>query len=356
MRKRTGLLLVAAAALVGGLGAEVLVRALGIGPIPQATNEGKLTRPCDDPRIRYENSPGASMSLRYRNRSGALLREVVANINEQGLRGPVVEIERTRDALRIACLGDSQTFGLGVGDEESWPAVLGSTLRAGGGAPAVEVLNFGVPGYESEQELAQLEARVIAFDPDLVLLGFFMNDSVIGDTDRARAQAAYSGLIRTLAPGDRPGFLPWLRQRSKLVGLAADWLFRRMVMRDWKDGRERYFQEDFEGWVRARAALRRAREVVEGRGGQFVVLLVPLLMSEGDEILSTGPYRTVAAFCRAEGIRCYDPEPLFAGLDVDRMRVHPRDLHSTAEANRIIGEGCARWLAEQGLLQRRSDR
>jgi hypothetical protein len=40
-------------------------------------------------------------------------------------------------------------------------------------------------------------------------------------------------------------------------------------------------------------------------------------------------------------------------MEVDRMRVHPRDLHSTAEGHRIIALGLADWLQEQGLLEPR---
>lgn len=351
MRTRSKVLVALAAALVGVVGAEVLVRALGIGPIPQATNEGTLTRPHADPRIRYENRPGGSMRLRYKSRSGALLREVVASVNAQGFRGPLVETERTEGTLRIACVGDSQTFGLGVGDEESWPAVLETTLRAEDAASPVEVLNCGVAGYEIEQEVASLEERVHAFESDLVILGFFMNDTLVPGTAIDPPGETEARLSRILAPGRRPGFVPWLRQRSKIVDLGADWLFRRLVMRNWIDDRDLLFRDDFEGWIRTREALRRARAGTESRGGGFVVLLVPLLMKEGDEILTSSPYRTVSAFCRSEGILFYDPEPLFAGLDVDRMRVHPRDLHSTAEADRIIGQGLARWLKEKGLVQ-----
>lgn len=49
--------------------------------------------------------------------------------------------------LRLACFGDSFTFGSEVGDEDCWPA------RLEAGAPALEVLNLGVPGYGTDQAL-----------------------------------------------------------------------------------------------------------------------------------------------------------------------------------------------------------
>jgi hypothetical protein len=40
-------------------------------------------------------------------------------------------------------------------------------------------------------------------------------------------------------------------------------------MRRWIGERELLFADDFVGWRRAQAALLRAREVVEGRGGRL---------------------------------------------------------------------------------------
>jgi hypothetical protein len=240
-----------------------------------------------------------------------------------------------------------------VADDEPWPAVLSATLAARSEDRRVEVLNCGVAGYETEQEVAQLEERIGAFDPDLVLLGFFMNDTVLPNAVIQQPDGLSSRWIKILAPSRKPQLLPWLRRHLRTVDLGADWLFRRLVMRRWIGERELLFADDFVGWRRAQAAILRAREVVEGRGGRFVLLLVPLLMTEGDEILTTSPYRKVSAFCRAQDIRYYDPEPLFAGMEVDRMRVHPRDLHSTAEGHRIIALGLADWLQEQGLLEPR---
>jgi hypothetical protein len=58
----------------------------------------------------------------------------------------------------------------------------------------------------------------------------------------------------------------------------------------------------------------------------------------------------VSAFCSAHAIAHYDPEPLFSGRDLDELRVHPRDMHTSAEGNRIIAGGLADWLTEHASL------
>ena len=40
----------------------------------------------------------------------------------------------------------------------------------------VEVLNFGVPGYNLDQEIEVLRTRALELDPDVVVIAFCLND------------------------------------------------------------------------------------------------------------------------------------------------------------------------------------
>jgi len=85
--------------------------------------------------------------------------------------------------LRIACVGDSWTFGMNVDQDRTYPSRLAADLGASGAR--AEVLNFGVLGYSSFQGRRLLERRVLELDPDVVAIGFGMNDSeVAGYRDR----------------------------------------------------------------------------------------------------------------------------------------------------------------------------
>src|SRR5262249_26619682 len=92
---------------------------------------------------------------------------------------------RRAGALRVACVGDSWTFGMNVDQERTYPSRLVARLRDAGAAPAVDVQNFGVLGYSSFQGLQLLRSRVLDQHPDVVPIGFGMNDSeVAGYRDR----------------------------------------------------------------------------------------------------------------------------------------------------------------------------
>jgi len=93
------------------------------------------------------------------------------NQNSRGVRGA-----REHDAIaeagtrRIVTLGDSFTWGFGVADDETYSARLEALL------PATEVINLGVNGYGTDQQVLSWEREGVSYHPDVVVLGFFIHD------------------------------------------------------------------------------------------------------------------------------------------------------------------------------------
>ncbi len=91
-------------------------------------------------------------------------------VNADGFRGPAVPRSKAPGTLRIATLGDSSTFGVGVHAHETWTARLGAELSALG-VPN-EVINAGVEGYTITQGIGRYKSRVRPFRPDVVIAAF----------------------------------------------------------------------------------------------------------------------------------------------------------------------------------------
>lgn len=93
-------------------------------------------------------------------------------IGAHGFRyGPLAE-EKPAGAWRAFAVGDSQTYGAGVGAAEAWPAVAEAWLRGRTGRQGddLQLINAGNSGYGSLQALRMIEARLMPYDPDLVIV------------------------------------------------------------------------------------------------------------------------------------------------------------------------------------------
>ncbi|MEM8710113.1 MAG: SGNH/GDSL hydrolase family protein [Planctomycetota bacterium] len=138
-----------------------------------------------------------------------------AEINGLGLRGHEPRPEADGDqGLRIVCLGDSFTFGWGVEDDETFPVLVEEQLRSQVDVP-VDVINCGLPGYNTYQELQLYRKLMSPLKPDFVVVAWYMND----------LDPLSFGTTGTLAPLDHPlagtALLDyWSRNLSrKLIGL-----------------------------------------------------------------------------------------------------------------------------------------
>jgi len=96
--------------------------------------------------------------------------------NSMGWRDHEFTLEKPPDTIRIAALGDSVTFGWLIGMEDTIPKALETVLNQFSKGPRFEVMNFGIPGYNTAMEHEVLAARALAFKPDVVVLQFEIND------------------------------------------------------------------------------------------------------------------------------------------------------------------------------------
>src|SRR5260221_4227037 len=340
MRLRRRILITCLATLLGLAVAEAFARRLDPRKPPLTEGDPLPLQPSSDPRIRVENRPGASMLLRFFERDGRTVREVVAKINDLGFRGPLVEREKPAGVFRIVVIGDSQTFGIGVAEGESWPAVLERTLAARVRGSRIEVMNCAVAGYDAEQSAAALESRWLAYAPDLVLLGYFVNDPALPDV-RSEPQLGPSRWLMPIVRPDRRGITGWLRNRSALVDFVLDGIYRRLRVREWALGAGALHTDECEGWARTRAALARERDLCAGRGAGFGVVLLPFLVRWNGGLITTEPYLRVSSFCAANGITSLALDPAFAGPEPERLLVHERDPHSGSQAHLVDGDARA---------------
>lgn len=96
-------------------------------------------------------------------------------INQLGLRGPEVAVRKPAGVVRILVLGDSFAFGMGVDEPHLFTTQLERSLEAETSSD-FEVVNLGVLGYATDQELILFQELGVRLSPDLVILLMCDND------------------------------------------------------------------------------------------------------------------------------------------------------------------------------------
>ena len=293
-----------------------------------------------NPRLRYELRPGAVAAA-----------EVAYRVNADGLRGPERPREKPSGRRRVAVLGDSIAFGYWVEDEDAFPRQL-ERLLGGDGSPGtpVDVLNFGVPGYNLEQETEVLRSSALDFAPDAVVLALCLNDLEGEDSyeygltmDRSARRARFPGRLFDGLLGhsrlfawieyrlaERDARRQFVRARNPMPGP----LYAEAVSQQREALRARFFTI---------AALLRDAGGVPG-----LVAVFPTFGERFDRYPHRELHAAATAVAREAGLPAVDLLECFQAYDFRAARVdvvHPSPLGHRVAAHAIAEALCARGVA-----------
>jgi len=343
-------------------GAEFALRLSGYDPRAEALNgRVQLVRSSQTPGRGYELVPCASGTGWGTN----------VHVNQYGFRGPEVFLEAP-DRTRIVALGDSVTFGNELAYVETWPATLERELRKAG--QSVDVLDLGLGGYDTMQEVVTLEAVGLEFRPAHVILGYCVNDlgvvsmsmeTLFDDDDRAnplyasrilqwlhvwsmeRSQTralfernreetyarAFDAEIEPLDESIAPG-LAALRAAVESAPAADDDLATRRIPARW------YASERRLG--RLQYALGRLAALAAEHRFAVTVLLIPYL--EEDRLIERG-LGLVRQLAEARGFRVVDAGDLFLADGLINLRIRESDpVHPNARGHALLADALAAAL------------
>jgi lysophospholipase L1-like esterase len=143
---------------------EAGLRIVGYGKLPPEKKEVQFFS--YDPLYGWRNKPGAEGKLRMVDSVSEV------KINSHGLRSDKDYPFTRNEKFRIAIMGDSFTWGYGVDNRDRFSDVLERDLFTN----RVEVINAGVPGYGTDQELLLYENEIRKYKPDIVIVAMDLTD------------------------------------------------------------------------------------------------------------------------------------------------------------------------------------
>lgn len=332
-RLARGAALAAVVLALGLAGLELWLRARRPKPPPAPAEEraqwdgwrGTTHRASSVPGLVYELVPGLDRTVYdWRVRTNSL-----GMRDDEPREGP--------DVLRIAAIGDSFTFGFGVTQGATWTHLLERALdgsQAVGGR-RVDVLDLGVSGYSTRDEVVVLERRALPLEPRLVILQYCVNDP---ETRPIQPLHRYFS-------GE-----PWWRSSALLTGLVE-----RLQQREYgRAGGYYAWLHDPAGepWRSVTEGFARFREACVERGIPVVLVVFPILRPRP---WSEYPHRAEHAQVLAEGERngfvTLDLLEVFEEVPPAELMLAEDDVHPNPRGHRLAAEALRSLLAERGLLE-----
>ena len=296
---------------------------------------------CDPIYARFGDAPGEIPYVHRPNLSGARGRGLsVVNTDSLGLRSTAAGESygaRGPGEYRVAVVGDSVTFGEGVREaSDTFAKVLEGELNRRQAGARVRVFNFGASAYSVRVMEATLRRRMLAVEPNLVLLAIIPADFNLARTPGVDSHGY-------LSDDKLSGFLSRdSRARLVLRRLHSLYMLRDVIYPLLDRGAK---AEDViaAGGVPDSYAFVRAFAQDAARGGvDCRVVLLPSLNSG---------FRPVVEQLKADGVPFIDLSPLSAEFTPEQFRASRFDRHPSAAVHRRIGEALADRILEDDLMK-----
>lgn len=321
-----------------------------------------------DDTLGWIGKPKASYKVR-----GTREDTVVLN-NSLGLRDREFAADRPAGTTRIALLGDSFIWGFGTERaEDRFGDVLEELLRRRG--LKVEVYNFAIAGWGTDQQYLAYRRIVSAYNPDLVILAYYVNDALDNVTRQGKPyfEIVGDGLELRNVPVSREGEQEWAEEGTMggLKTFLGTRSYTYRLLRDLTKRSALFFNtmvslglldDPFEGrdpaYLRRLASMliRRLAEEVKKDGAELMLLFIPDRAEVEGEPMDYVMRRIVEVKDGLAGedfgVPSLDLTPLLAAEAARSQRpLYQRfdGRHWTVEGNRFVARAVAAFLEERRL-------
>ncbi len=266
-------------------------------------------RPSAVPGLDYEPVPGLDVS------SGGKRLQT----NSMGFRAEELNKKKPADVFRVAVLGDSFTFAWGIKRENTYPSILERLLDKSS-SHGVEVVNMGVSGYGSRDEVLLFLHRGTKLSPDLVIMQYFLNDPNIGP-------------VQPLAAHYRP--TRWW-QHLNLTRLVKKTIWKMRIEELGQGDYYRYLHNHPESWKSVTSAFAKLGQwSSQNRVPVLLVIFPDLGATSGNNYPYLDLHRKVKKAARQQGFLVLDLYPHFKRFPQNELVLKKDNFHPSRKAHEL---------------------
>lgn len=279
----------------------------------------------------------------------------VVRINENGLRDRQHSYERQNDVERILVLGDSFAWGYGVEETERFSQLLEESL-------GVDVINAGVSGYSTDQELLWYKNEGIKYEIDLVILEIAGND--VGDNEQQIVSTIYykpkfviedGELVLTGYPVPKTStkgkFIYSLSQRSAFAYFLVQRYFdlislygKTKVISTQANSPVSGVDVEKEPFQVTLALINEIKNITEARNAKFMIVTTDKWWNYSSE----ETYKDFVTTMQSEGFLVIDVQSM-PGFDPEQMLI-PNDGHWNQSGHEFVANKIQAFIETHQLL------
>lgn len=288
-------------------------------------------------------------------------RKIKIDINSNGFRGEEIPDLKKPYETRILVLGDSITFGPYTPKNYTYVELAKAYLREASRQREIGFINGGVEGIGTKDELDILVDQGLAVSPDVVVVGFYLNDA--NPPDRLAAGLANPGFVRrhsVLAQTiyrayksqqyrkekmKEANMYAWLnippppdlrKNRSSLLYYAA------VAEKDWGAA------WNPNSWTGIDEQMKRLQLLSQKYNFRVVVLAFPVSFQVDTEYVEDGPQQRIGLLARKYNFYFLDLLPVFRS-SIDKRPLFEDWCHLTIYGHDLVGKTLAGYLSENVL-------
>ena len=275
--------------------------------------------------------------------------------NKFDLRGNNFASPKPPGCRRILILGDSFTFGLGVPDiRDTFPKILETKLNREvsiKGVKKFEVLNGGISGSLPRNWLTLYRTLEETFDPDIVLVVFFLRDG----TSQKTIPEFFKDIRRDITDRNNNS---WLYQKVFTYRVIRDNLdqseISRVYTRKLKNG---YFGDEKQTrvWRRTQRDLMLIKLLTLENSGGIGFVIFPILASLDDNY----PFKDICdyleEFAKTQELPLHNLLPSFLGAYAPDLWVAPYDQHPNAKGHSIAAKSLFPFVKDLLITHEKKD-
>lgn len=296
--------------------------------------------------------------------------------NSRGVRGPECPYTKDSQTFRIVILGDSFAEGYSVSFENLFSELLRVKLNQNPGR-RYEIVNLGIAGYSTDQEVLLFENEAQKYKPELTILLFYENDvwfNTQPDYWRGR-KPSFQLKEGELALFDPAAPASWIKPKNNgsFRGMIKRFYLYNFLNKMLENSPQLYrlalksgikkFPDEFRVWKKisdpdfaqawdlTEALLLRLKNSAEKVGSRFVVFYVPSELCIDSRAWEEAEFKynisrdvwspdtvgaDLTAICRKNSIPLIDPKDDF--LKQNKRLYFRRDGHWNADGHALVSD------------------